>query len=148
MRRAERLYRALRKSLFAQQARTGPPPWETRGWPLAARIGWYIGPRRPDGCRDWTGPCDTQGYPILRVGGRRGQMRKVARIILGLERGNKLIGMHSCDRPICVEPTHLRADTQQANVDDMIAKGRSRQWVLEPGLAIRGADGRILGMLR
>lgn len=32
--------------------------------------------------------------------------------------------LHFCDRKMCCNPAHLRAGTQQDNVDDMIAKQR------------------------
>jgi hypothetical protein len=32
--------------------------------------------------------------------------------------------MHTCDNPLCVEPTHLRIGTQRDNVLDMYAKRR------------------------
>lgn len=36
-----------------------------------------------------------------------------------------LIVMHSCDRPPCVCPVHVREGTHADNVRDMIAKGRA-----------------------
>ena len=32
---------------------------------------------------------------------------------------------HSCNNPICCNPRHLRFDTRQGNVDDMMAAGRN-----------------------
>lgn len=32
--------------------------------------------------------------------------------------------LHSCDRPICVQPAHLRAGTEQENHDDAVARER------------------------
>lgn len=110
---------------LGSQIRSGAGPHRaTRGWPIGARVGWYIGPRRPDGCRDWTGPRDTGGYAILRIGGREGRMQHVSRIVLGLASDDPRVAMHSCDRPSCVEPAHLRAGTHLENMADMVAKGR------------------------
>jgi hypothetical protein len=100
--------------------------WATRGWSASAKVGYYTGPRKPDGCRDWVGPLDSSGYPILRIGGHSGQMRRAARIILGLKLGNRLYAIHSCDHPACVEPSHLRAGTSSENALDRERKRRGR----------------------
>ncbi len=37
--------------------------------------------------------------------------------------------LHTCDTPLCVEPTHLWSGTQADNLADMARKGRRRnQW--------------------
>lgn len=114
----------MRTELLKRQARSGEGNWETRGWPVAAKIGWYTGPRGSDGCRDWTGPADTGGYPMLRIEGR---MVHVSRLVLGLTPGDGRVAMHLCDRPICVEPAHLRVGTHAENAQDRERKGRGWQ---------------------
>ena len=41
-----------------------------------------------------------------------------------IPKGRNTITMHTCDRPGCVNPEHVRRAPQQANVFDAIAKGR------------------------
>lgn len=36
------------------------------------------------------------------------------------------VACHSCDNPSCVNPRHLRWDTQKANVQEAIARGRAK----------------------
>lgn len=48
----------------------------------------------------------------------------MTRLILGLYKGDARVAMHSCDRPTCVEPSHLSIGTPKDNTQDMIKKGR------------------------
>jgi hypothetical protein len=40
--------------------------------------------------------------------------------------GAHQVVMHTCDRPNCIEPSHLRLGTQRDNIHDMYQKGRQR----------------------
>jgi hypothetical protein len=58
---------------------------------------------------------------------------RVSRLILAwkhdpnfLRKGRKMVAMHLCDQPWCVNPDHLKIGTQQENVQDCVAKGRRR----------------------
>lgn len=94
-------------------------PAKCRGWPTGARIGYYTGPREPNGCRLWLG---TRGrYPTIHLNGYH---VVVTRLILGLERGDPRVAMHLCDTPACVEPSHLRIGTTFDNMRDSVVKGR------------------------
>lgn len=94
-------------------------PTKCRGWPVSARIGYYTGPREPNGCRLWLGTAGRR--PTLYVGGRH---VIVARLILGLASGDPRVAMHSCDSPRCVEPSHLSIGTDFDNMRDCVAKKR------------------------
>lgn len=80
----------------------------------------------PDGeCLAWTGSKDRYGYGVLTVG--RKQFR--AHRLSFAETFGQLIPQgavvcHRCDRPECIEPTHLFLGTPRGNTRDMIAKGR------------------------
>jgi hypothetical protein len=41
---------------------------------------------------------------------------------------------HRCDNPLCIRPDHLFLGTQQDNLDDMVAKGRSKGAPNSPGM--------------
>lgn len=90
----------------------------TRFWDLVDR-------RTSGGCWEWLGDVDRNGYGIFYWRGRRVGAHELAlSFATGEKRGGNLDTCHSCDRPSCVNPKHLRFDTRSANVADMINRGR------------------------
>jgi len=90
----------------------------TRFWSLVDR-------REPDECWPWGGFQDDDGYGIFNWHGRRTGAHTLAlSFTTGEVRAAKLDTCHSCNNPPCVNPAHLRFDTRQSNVDDMISAGR------------------------
>lgn len=79
-----------------------------------------------DGCSLWTGRRDRDGYGRYWVRSRRENMG-AHRLALELHSGLIPEGMvicHTCDRPACVNPAHLVADSQAANIADATRKKR------------------------
>lgn len=75
-------------------------------------------------CWEWVGAINTDGYAVLKVGGK---VRRVARVVWELAHGpipNGLLICHSCDNPLCARADHLMIGSQRANIQDMLAKGR------------------------
>jgi hypothetical protein len=97
-------------------------------------------------CRDWTGsvfPAPWVGatrencYGRIAVrfkrGPRRGKVKSTQAhresrkaFAPGVRIGSKNVVMHLCDRPICVEPSHLFGGTPKKNVRDAVQKGRHK----------------------
>jgi hypothetical protein len=67
-------------------------------------------------CLMWQGNCDIKGYA------RYGRVR-IARLILGLT-DPKIMALHKCDNPSCVNPKHLYAGTHTDNVRDALERNR------------------------
>ena len=93
---------------------------------------------RKDGdCWMWTGFTDRDGYGRMRakVGGVL--INKAHTLSYTLHTGELvpkgMLIMHSCDRPGCVNPEHLRVGTHRENSQDMHAKGRARDQTGENG---------------
>ena len=73
----------------------------------------------PDDCWTWIGTYGGPGkYPEIAS-------QKVARILLGLAKGDGLHARHTCDHPWCVNPSHLITGTPHNNHRDMVQRGRS-----------------------
>lgn len=82
--------------------------------------------RRDGECLLWTGTPGSRGYGRVRVGGR---WQRTHRTVFMLAHGPippGLVVRHSCDRPACVNPSHLGLGTQRDNVRDMHERGRAR----------------------
>jgi len=84
--------------------------------------------RREGGCLLWTGATTRGGYGNINHGGR---YWRAPRLVETLTRGPIDPGqvvLHSCDRPACVEPSHLSRGTPGDNVRDAALKGRLGGW--------------------
>lgn len=114
--------------------------WQNSGTPLGVQrlrppvgstpeqaFSWYRPGEPPtDGsCWDWQGTVDSDGYGQL--GSRRMKAHRVSyEIYVGTIPSGAGI-LHRCDRPICVNPYHLRPGTQRENVDDAVSRDRVRK---------------------
>ncbi len=80
----------------------------------------------PADCWPWTGYKDAEGYALLWWDGR---LRRAARAMC-IERGDvmtrKMVAMHHCDNPPCMNPTHVEAASNSKNQLDCNAKGRRK----------------------
>lgn len=100
-------------------AKLVPPPLSER---VAAKL-----VATPTGCIEWRGATDPSGYGQIRVGGRRGQLVQVHRLVWEIAHGSIPDGvhiMHRCDNPPCARLSHLIAGDAPTNMADKSDKGR------------------------
>lgn len=81
---------------------------------------------KADGCWEWTGHTNPNGYGMIAAAGGKRSAHRVAYELCNGAIPTGLCIRHTCDNPICVNPAHLVAGTSQDNVDDRVARGRSR----------------------
>lgn len=67
-------------------------------------------------CIEWPGNRDRDGYGFVKIDGVQ---RRAHRVALEQHLGRKLAShewvLHSCDRPACVNPAHLRIGNAAEN---------------------------------
>jgi hypothetical protein len=84
--------------------------------------------RQSDGCWEWTGAKDDDGYGMIGVSGsRRNGHERAHRTSWRLHNGTIPPGMwvlHHCDNPPCVRPDHLFLGDRSVNMLDCAKKGR------------------------
>lgn len=93
---------------------------------VASRLFWSHVVIRPDGCWEWQGSRDKDGYGLTGLFDDR--TRRAHRVAHEMQVGPIPEGhqvAHHCDNPPCVRGVHLFAATQAGNSADMVAKGRS-----------------------
>lgn len=102
---------------------------------VQARFWAKVEVRGPDDCWDWQASKNRLGYGRFKYASyRQTGAHRVALILHTDEDPTDLCALHSCDRPSCVNPNHLRWGTVLDNSDDKIARGRFRHMSF-PGFA-------------
>jgi hypothetical protein len=104
-------------------------PVLTRFW---SKVVW-----RDDGCWEWTGmrikssraTRNGSGYGYLWLEGKMVRAHRLAyELFVGPIPDGALV-LHSCDRPWCVNPEHLRVGTHSDNARDCVERQRhGNQW--------------------
>jgi hypothetical protein len=95
------------------------------GAPIVERFWEKVDKRGPDECWDWTASCSRSGYGRFKLSSYAAVSAN--RVALALETGEEpkdMQALHSCDRPICCNPAHLRWGTTLDNMLDKIERGR------------------------
>lgn len=106
-------------------------------------------------CWEWRGETNGVGYGqmTLLATAKRYLVHRITFILLnGAPPADRSLICHTCDNPLCCNPTHLFAGSVRDNAADMLAKGRfptgDRHWMrARPEIRARG-DRHGLAKLR
>lgn len=80
----------------------------------------------PGDCWYWTGRMHRDGrYGNARISGRDLLAHRAAFLLANGSLTPRMDVMHSCDHPLCCNPSHLLEGTHAENMADMAAKGRA-----------------------
>lgn len=72
-----------------------------------------------------TGSTDRDGYAYVKRNGKRVRAHRFAWTLANGPIPDGLFVLHKCDNPPCINLDHLFLGTQQDNVADRVAKGRT-----------------------
>lgn len=98
--------------------------WSTTNDPK--RFWARVAKRGPNDCWEWQGPKHKNGYGFDRDRRHFGQYypHRVAYIFANGPVPDGLHVLHRCDNPLCCNPAHLFAGTNDDNIADKVAKQR------------------------
>ena len=100
------------------------------------------------GCRDWPWARDSSGYGQVWWEGRVQRLTHVVLTGSGLPRRESAEACHSCDRPPCCAPWHLRWGTPLDNAADRLARGQQVRGERTGNAVLTEADVRRMRALR
>lgn len=112
---------------------------------MSFRFWSYVAFEGDDECWLWTGCKNVCGYGrASRDGGANVLAHRLVYELAVGEVPEGLCVMHVCDTPACVNPAHLRLGTQNDNVADCVAKGRTARGEKNAKAKLTSADVRAI----
>jgi hypothetical protein len=119
--------------------------WEQAFWEKVDR-------KEEDEC--WLWQASTRGKPLRygqQWGPRKSELFYAHRLAHQLATGERPGGMqvlHSCDVPLCCNPSHLRLGTQADNMADAVERGRLRGRAGERHPSCKLTDAQVAEIIR
>lgn len=101
----------------------------TRRAAIMARFWGFVNRTTATECWTWLGTVNGHKYGVFVLAGRtRAMAHRFAWLVSrGPIPAGKVV-CHSCDNPRCVNPNHLRVDSQAGNIHESVRKARKNCW--------------------
>lgn len=111
---------------------------DDKGSPIGIEFArWF---NRGDGCWEWLGARDRNGYGAFSYAGLTRRAHVVALALDGRGPAKGQYACHHCDNPACVRPDHLYPGTPTQNMADAIARNRQQAGVRHYAAKLTDAD--------
>lgn len=81
---------------------------------------------KTESCWLWTGALLKTGYGSIRINNKSVRAHRVAYELSVGKIPDGMIILHSCDNPLCVNPSHLRIGNKRENMADAIERGQHK----------------------
>jgi len=118
---------------YARFKRLGTVDLVSHKQPIEERFWRFVTKLSDAECWDWTGSKNAKGYGSLPNGNEQ-LAHRISHIIFKGEIPDKIMVLHHCDNPSCVNPSHLYLGDNKQNMIDMISRGRARPQGAPPKL--------------
>jgi HNH endonuclease len=109
-----------KKSEMLSQSRASVTHTRTKHEALMSRV-----VAHPDGCWEWLGRTDKDGYGIVMIDGKNNRAHRLSYVVHRGDIPDGMVVCHKCDNPPCCNPSHLFLGTIKDNANDALAKGRA-----------------------
>jgi hypothetical protein len=114
--------------------------WQTKD--LSERFWQKV--NKTETCWLWTGAMLKTGYGSIRVNHKAERAHRVAyELSVGPIQAGRIL-LHSCDNPLCVNPSHLRPGDKRENTNDAIARGQHATGERSARSKLSGNDVKII----
>jgi len=100
-------------------------------------------------CWDWQGCCmKLNSYGVINENKTQHLTHRYSYLKHAGQIPDGRVVMHTCDRPICCNPAHLKLGTQKENLSDMYKKGRNKARVGEKNRKAILKEGQVIEIRR
>lgn len=121
--------------------------------PIRTRFMRFVKIRQEDDCWEWIGFRDEDGYGIFRVQMHNYRAHVASYLLFNLNLKEfpypeekalgSPMGLHTCDRPWCVNPDHIYPGDAKQNAKDMVDRGRSTKGTKARLASMASKDGHV-----
>lgn len=92
------------------------------------------------GCWLWQKAKEAFGYGVIRADNKRYLAHRLSYKVYNGKLDDKLLVLHKCDVPACINPDHLYMGTYKNNMEDCVRRGRFASRDRKPNAKLKSTD--------